>query len=99
MATVEKQVHHAVRGHRSGTGTGRHHGRDSLAEVIMIRQPSARPPRAGLIGSLVTKARVFASPRVQATSVRSTPRPPSSPAPLRTSHTTTTTTYAPNDVA
>ena len=46
----------------------------------MIRP--ARSPRTGLIGSLVTMARVFASPRAQATSVRSTPRPPSSPAPL-----------------
>ncbi len=57
-----------------------HHGRENLAEVIMIRPP--RPTHSGLLGSLVTMARVFASPRVQAASVRSTPHPPSSPAPL-----------------
>ncbi len=38
--------------------------------------------RNGILGSLVTVARVFASPRPQATPVRTTPRPPSSPAPL-----------------
>ena len=78
MAQVGDQVHHAGRGHRSGSGSGRHHGRDFLAEVIMIRQSGA--PRAGVFGLLVTKARVFASPRTQATSVRFTPHPPSSPA-------------------
>jgi hypothetical protein len=86
MATVDEQVHHAGR----GPGTERHHGRDSLAEVIMIRRPGAH--RAGLLGSLVTRARVFASPRPQATSARFTPRPPSSPAPRYSPHT-------PNDAA
>jgi len=80
MATVDHRVHHAGRGLRSSPDAGRRHGRDSLAEVIMIRP--VRPARAGLIGSLVTMARVFASPRAQAASARPTPRPPSSPAPL-----------------
>jgi hypothetical protein len=94
MAQVGDQVqHHAVRDHRSGPGSGRHHGRDYLAEIIMIRQPSA--PRAGLLGSLVTKARVFASPRTQATSVRSTPHPPSSPALRLLSN----RSHTPNDAA
>ena len=71
---------HTGREPRSTPGAGRHRGQEHLAEVIMIRP--VRSHRAGLIGSLVTMARVFASPRAQATPVRSTPRPPSSPAPL-----------------
>jgi hypothetical protein len=93
MATVGDQVHHAGRGHPSGSASARHHGRDYLAEVIMIRQRSA--PRAGFLGSLVTKARVFAFPRTQATSVRFTPHPPSSPALRLPSH----GPHAPNDAA
>jgi hypothetical protein len=93
MAQVGEQVHHAGRVHRSGSGSGRHHGRGFLAEVIMIRQPGA--PRAGMLGSLVTKARVFASPRTQATSVRSTPHPPSSPALRLLNH----RPHTPNDAA
>ena len=58
----------------------------------MIRTP--QPARRGLLGSLVTKARVFASPRLQAAPVRSTPHPPSSPAPL-----SIVTSRAPNDAA
>ena len=85
MATVDLQVHHAGRGPRSSPVAGRHHGQGSLAEVIVIH-----PERhsAGLFGSLVTMARVFASLRPQATPVRSTPRPPTSPAPRRTVHRT-----------
>jgi hypothetical protein len=96
MATVDEQVHHAGRGPRSGPGAGRHHGRDtqSLAEVIMIRRPGQH--RAGLLGSLVTRARVFASSRFQATAVRSTPHPPSSPAPRAT---LTASPLTPNDAA
>ena len=70
-------MHNAGRDHRSGPAAGHHHGRDHLAEVIMIRLPG--PERSGLLGSLVTMAREFASSRPQATPVRPTPRPPSSP--------------------
>jgi len=80
MATVDRHTDHTRRDLRSGPGAGRRRGQDSLAEVIMIRPAHAH--RNGLIGSLVTMARVFASSRAQATSVRSTPRPPSSPASL-----------------
>jgi len=54
-------------------------GQGDLAKVITIRPGTRRSPCGG---SQVTVARVFASPRHQATSVRSAPRPPSSPAPL-----------------
>ena len=92
MAIVD-QTMHPGRALRSSPRTELcHHGRENLAEVIMIRPP--RPERTGLLGSLVTKARVFASPRLQATSVRSTPHPPSSPAPLKI-----LTPRAPNDAA
>ena len=80
MATVDQHLGHPRRDNPSSTAAGRHHGQDDLAEVIMIRPERSRRP--GLIGSLVTIARVFASPRAQAAPVRSTPRPPSSPAPL-----------------
>jgi hypothetical protein len=77
MATVDRYMDHPVRELRSTPG-GRHHlGHEALAEVIVIRP--ARPPRTGILGPLVTMARVFASLRHQATPVRSTPRPPSSP--------------------
>ena len=78
MATVDRHMDHSGRDLRSTPGAGRHRGQEALAEVIMIRP--VRSHRTGLLGSLVTMARVFASPRAQATSVRSTPRPPSSPA-------------------
>lgn len=85
MATVDVDAGRAQRfGPVSGQEQRRRHGRDTqaLAEVIMIRQHDAGAgSRAGLLGSLVTKAWGFASPRIQATSVRPTPRPPSSPAP------------------
>ncbi|HWF16595.1 MAG TPA: hypothetical protein VG244_10480 [Acidimicrobiales bacterium] len=73
MATVDQHIGHTG---EDCPAVGRRHGRESLAEVVMIR-----PARSGLLGSLVTKARGFASPRLQATPVRSTPRRPSSPAP------------------
>jgi len=57
MATVDQHLSHTG-------GYERRHGRDTLAEVIMIRPE--RSHRSGLFGSLVTMARVFASPRVQA---------------------------------
>jgi hypothetical protein len=72
MATVDERTH---------ADGQRRHGRDhttSLAEVVSIRP--AHPRRRGLLGSLVTLARELASPRSQAASARSTPRPPSSPA-------------------
>jgi hypothetical protein len=78
MATVDQDIDHSGRDLRSGPDADRHRGQDNLAEVIMIRP--ARSHRPGFIGSLVTMARVFVSPRAQATPVRSTPRPPSSPA-------------------
>src|SRR5580700_4673577 len=83
MATVDQHMGHAGGDYRSGPGAGhRRHGRDTLAEVISIRtETPERSHRSGLIGSLVTMAGGFASPRVQAASVRSTPRRPSSPAP------------------
>jgi len=77
---VDQHMGHTGGDFRSRPAADRHCGRDNLAEVIMIRP--GRSHRTGLIGLLVTLARVFASPRSQATSVRSTPRPPSSPAPL-----------------
>ena len=79
MATVDQTMHNAGRDHRSVPAAGRRHGREHLAEVIMIRPPARVRP--GLLGSLVTMAREFASSRPQATSVRTTPRPPSSPVP------------------
>ena len=80
MASVNQHMDHTGRDLRSSPAAACHRGQDTLAEVIMIRP--ARSHRTGLIGSLVTKAREFASPRAQATSVRSTPRRPSSPASL-----------------
>jgi hypothetical protein len=74
MATVDQHMGMSHNGDDHVAGH-RRHGRDTLAEVIMIR-----PARSGLFGSLVTMARGIASPRVQATPVRSTPRRPSSPA-------------------
>jgi hypothetical protein len=79
MAIVDQSMHTGRALRSSSRADDCHHGRENLAEVIMIRPP--RPGRAGLLGSLVTMARVFASPRVQAAPVRSTPHPPSSPAP------------------
>ncbi|HEY1444167.1 MAG TPA: hypothetical protein VGF51_04645 [Acidimicrobiales bacterium] len=79
MATVDQHMAHAGEDSRSGPGAGRRHGRDTLAEVISIRPE--RSHRPGLLGSLVTMARGFASSRAQATSVRSTPHRPPSPAP------------------
>jgi hypothetical protein len=80
MATVDVDVSTfgTRRDYRPGpTGDG-HHGQGDLAEVIDIRP--RRSHRFGFLGSWVTTARVFASPRTsQATSVRP-PRPPSSPA-------------------
>jgi hypothetical protein len=81
-----------------GLGQGQRPGGDTkpLAQVIMIRQHDAgAEPRVGLLGSLVTKAWGFASPRTQATSVRPTPRPPSSPAPRSVPR----STPSPNDAA
>ncbi|HTU38058.1 MAG TPA: hypothetical protein VMF35_08575 [Acidimicrobiales bacterium] len=75
MATVDRTMHTDGRDVRAA---GHRHGREHLAEVIMINRPPG-PSRPGLLGSLVTMARVFASPRPQATPVRRTPRPPSSP--------------------
>ena len=92
MATVEQHVPHTGRESRSAPTSGRHHGRDPLAEVIMIR--SHRAHSSGRFGSLVTEAREFASPRNQATSVRFTPHPPSSPDPR-----SSTPPPAPNDAA
>jgi hypothetical protein len=79
MATVDFHVHHAGRGSRSSPVTVRHHGQDSLAEVIVIRPE--RTTRTGLKGSLLTMARAFASLRHQAAPVRTRPRPPTPPAP------------------
>jgi hypothetical protein len=80
MATVNQHRDRRGRDPRSRPAADRHRGQDTLAEVIMIRPARSYP--TGLVGLLVTMARAFASPRAQATSVRSTPRPPSSPAPL-----------------
>jgi hypothetical protein len=84
MACTGQDIGHGGRELRSGPDAGRQSGQGDLAEVITIRP--VRSARAGFIGSLITKARVFVSPRVQATSVRSTPRPPSSPALLSVLH-------------
>jgi hypothetical protein len=83
MATVDERTY---------AGGQRPHGRDSvsLAEVITIR-PHRSP---GLLGSLVTLARDLTPLRTQATSARSTPRPPSSPDLLPT-----TSLGAPDDAA
>ncbi|HUE07984.1 MAG TPA: hypothetical protein VMP41_11200 [Acidimicrobiales bacterium] len=86
MATVEQHMGHAGRDSRSGPGAGRRHGRDNLAEVISIRTEHVRSHRPGFLGSLVTMARGFAASRAQATSVRSTPHRPPSPAPLSIAH-------------
>jgi hypothetical protein len=78
MATVDQHMDMGMGTNHNGedhVAGRRRHGRDTLAEVIMIR-----PVRSGLFGSLVTMARGIASPRLQATPVRSTPRRPSSPA-------------------
>ena len=93
MANMDSKVH-SSRVLRTGTRAEAacHHGRDGLAEVIMIRP--LRPERAGLIGSLFTLVPVFASRRPQAASVRSTPHPLSSPAPL-----TLVTPGTPDDAA
>jgi len=80
MATVDQHWDRKGRDPRSRPAADRHRGQDTLAEVVMIRP--ARSHHTGLIGLLVIMARAFVSPRAQATSVRSTPRPPSSPAPL-----------------
>jgi hypothetical protein len=93
MATVDQPMHTARALRSSSRVDDCHHGRGNLAEVIMIRTPQPTT-RSGLFGSLVTMARVFASPRVQATPVRSTPHPPSSPASL-----SLVTSQAPNDAA
>jgi hypothetical protein len=77
MATTDQHLSRAGRA-SSVAVAGRHRGQDTLAEVITLRP--ARPARAGLIGALINLARVVASPRAQATSVRSTPHPPPSPA-------------------
>ncbi|HWD54160.1 MAG TPA: hypothetical protein VG346_03520 [Acidimicrobiales bacterium] len=80
MATVDQRDQHMSHAGGYGPAGERRHGRDIQAEVIMIRPE--RSHRPGLLGSLVTMAaRGVASRRVQATSVRSTPRRPSSPAP------------------
>jgi len=92
MATVDQSMHTGRALRSSSRADECHHGRESLAEVIMIWTPP--PARSGLLGSLVTMARVFASPRLQSTPVRSTPHPPSSPAPL-----SIVTPQAPNDAA
>ena len=80
MATVDPHTDHKGREVRSTPGPGRYRGQAALAEVITIRP--VRSHRSGLLGSLVTMARVFASPRAQAAPVRITPRPPTSPAVL-----------------
>jgi hypothetical protein len=92
MAIVDQSMHTGRALRSSSRADDCHHGRENLAEVIMIRTP--QPTRSGFLGSLVTMARVFASPRVQATPVRSTPHPPSSPASL-----SIVTPRAPNDAA
>ena len=92
MATVDRYMDHRRRDPRCTPGAGCRRGQDSLAEVITIRPE--RSHRTGFLGSLITMARVFASPRVQATPVRSTPHPPSSPASL-----SIVTPQAPNDAA
>ena len=74
MATLDERAH---------ADGQRRHGREhtSLAEVVSIRPAHPlRLRRRGLLGSLVTLARELASPRSQAASARSTPRPSSSPA-------------------
>ena len=78
MATLDPYTDHAAREFRSTPAAGRHRGQATLAEVITIRP--VRSHRSGLLGSLVTMARVFVSPRAQAAPVRITPRPPTSPA-------------------
>src|SRR3974377_187075 len=80
MATVHLHSDGARRDPRSGSGPGGRHGRECLTEVLTISPPRAH--RGGLITSLVTMARELVFPRAQATPVRSTPRRPSSPAPL-----------------
>ena len=80
MAHVDMHTEHDGRGSRSGPAAASHRGQYPLAEVIRIRPE--RSHRPGLIGSLVAIARAIASPRAQAASVGTSPRPPSSPAPL-----------------
>jgi len=97
MATADERTH-AGSDLPPGSASERYHGRDtnSLAEVISIRSP--RAPRTGLLGSMVTLARELVFPRAQATSARSTPHPPSSPAflSLATMH---AYAHAPDDAA
>src|SRR5271155_3752912 len=76
MATVDRHMDHPGRDLGSTPGAGRHRGQEALAAVIPIRPVGAT--RTGLLGSLLTWARVFASPRPRATPVRTTPRPPTS---------------------
>jgi len=78
MATVVGHVGHTGGEVSSRADAGSCRGQGDLAQVIMIR-PGFRRLCAG---SQITVARVFASPRHQATSMRSAPRPSSSPAPL-----------------
>ena len=92
MANVVTHMEHDGRGSRSNPAAGRHRGQYSLAEVIDIRPECSHRP--GLIGSLIAVARVIASPRRQATSVDTSPRPPSSPASL-----TFVTPRVPHDAA
>jgi hypothetical protein len=65
----------------------RHHGRNTLAEVVPMRpefSPASWPPaNSGPGRALFRIAQVFASLRAQAAPVDPPPYPPSSPAPLR----------------
>jgi len=56
----------------------RRHGQDDLAEVVPIR-----PAGAGQGNKVFRIVQVFASLRAQAAPVGSPPKPPTSPAPLR----------------
>jgi len=79
MATVVRHLGHTDREVTSRAAARSRPGQDDLAKVIMIRAGTRRGLCAG---SQITVTQVFASLRHQATSVRSAPRPPSSPAPL-----------------
>jgi hypothetical protein len=79
MTLAHEELHRPGRGPLPRPVNQRHGGRDVLAEVIPIR-PKLTPQSNGILGLLITKARDFASPRAQAASVDSPPRPPSSPA-------------------
>jgi hypothetical protein len=82
MALAHEDLHRFRGGSPSCPQEGRHHGRDTLAEVVPIRPPSPHLGRG--LGSMMTRiTQAFASLRTQATPVGSPPLPPTSPV-LRT---------------